>query len=85
MKRMVPPDRTVVETQIGSRLYTMGKDGTVRVNDADAKALKAAGYTQANAGGFAKALGWICQDCYFHGYFKVCGKCGSEKMKRPNE
>jgi hypothetical protein len=83
MRRLVPPDKAAIETQVGSRLYTMGKDGTVRVSDADAKALKQAGYTEPNAGGFAKADGWVCQDCGFHGFFKKCGKCGSEDMKRP--
>jgi hypothetical protein len=83
MKRLVPPDKAVIETQVGSRLYKRNKDGTVHVSDADAKALKKEGFFEPNAGGFAKAAGWICEACGFHGYFKKCGKCGSEEMKRP--
>lgn len=85
MKRMLPPDKAAVETQIGQRVYAMRKDGTVHVSDAEAKALKAAGYTEAQIGGFARAKGWVCQDCYFHGYFKKCGKCGSDNVKRPGK
>ena len=82
MKRLLPPDKAAIETQIGSRVYAMQKDGTVHVSDADAKKLKQAGYTSPNAGGFAKAAGWVCGDCGFHGYFKQC-KCGSENTHRP--
>jgi hypothetical protein len=83
MKRLVPPDKAVAETQVGSRLYRQMKDGTVHANDADVKVLKEAGFFEPNAGGFAKTKGWVCDDCGFHGYFKVCGKCGSEEMKQP--
>ena len=69
----------------GEVVYRMQKDGTVHVSESDAKLLKKAGYSEPNAGGFARAKGWICQDCHFHGYFKVCGRCGSEDMKRPGE
>jgi hypothetical protein len=83
MKRLVPPDKAVLETQIGSRVYRQGSDGTIRVPDSDAKALKREGFTEPNAGGFAKADGWVCIDCGFHGYFIKCGRCNSDNMKRP--
>lgn len=85
MKRLVPPDRAVAETQVGSRLYRQMKDGTVHANDADVKVLKQAGFSEPNAGGFAKTEGFVCDDCGFHGYFRKCGKCGNEQMKRPSE
>lgn len=89
MKRMVPPDRAVVETGVprpggGEAVYRMRKDGTIHVSDSDAKMLKKAGYIEASIGGFARAAGWICNDCGFHGYFKKC-KCGSENTRRGNE
>lgn len=89
MKRLVPPDKAVVETGIprrggGESVYRMQKDGTIHVADSDYAALRKAGYTEPNAGGFAKAAGWVCNECGFHGYFKKC-KCGSEDTRRGNE
>lgn len=89
MKRMVPPDRAVVETGIpraggGESVYRMRRDGTIHVPDSDAAMLKKAGYIEAQVGGFARAAGWICNECGFHGYFKKC-KCGSEDTRRGSE
>lgn len=88
MKRLVPPDKAVVETGVpraggGEVVYRQRRDGTVHVSDSDAKLLKKAGFTEPNAGGWVKARGWVCQSCGFHALFKKCGKCGSEDMKRP--
>jgi hypothetical protein len=82
MKRLVAPDRAVVEGQIGNVVYRQQKDGTMHVDDHHAAALKREGWFEPNAGGFAKAKGWVCDDCGFHGYFKKCGKCGSESMTK---
>lgn len=89
MKRLFPPDKAAVETGIprpggGESVYRMRKDGTIHVPDSDAKALKAAGYTEPSVGGFAKAEGWMCRDCGHHGYFRKC-KCGSENTRRPSD
>jgi len=79
MQRLVPPDKAVIETEVGrtGRIYKMQKDGTVHVRDDDAKLLLKAGYVRPSLGGFARSAGWICQDCHHHGYFRRC-KCGSE-------
>lgn len=87
MKRLLPPDRAAVETGVprpggGEVVYRMQRDGTVHVSDADARLLKKAGYSEPQAGGFARAAGWICNACGFHGFFKKCGRCGSENMTR---
>jgi hypothetical protein len=84
MKRLVPPDKAVLEGQIGNVVYRQQKDGTMHIDDKVADAFKREGWTEANLGGFARAKGWVCQDCGFHGYFKKCGKCGSENMERGN-
>jgi hypothetical protein len=86
MKRLLPPDKAAVETGVprrggGEVVYKMQRDGTIHVNDSDYKALKAAGYTEPSLGGFARAAGWVCEDCGFHGYFRRC-KCGSENTVR---
>lgn len=86
MKRLLPPDKAVIETSIprasgGESIYRMRKDGTVHVADADAKLLKKAGYTEPMLGGFARADGWVCKDCGHHGYFRKC-KCGSHNTRR---
>jgi len=76
--RLLPPDRAVVETEVPRGIiYRMGKDGTIDADERDVKTLRKAGYAPPQLGGFARAAGWICQDCHFHGYFKKC-KCGSE-------
>jgi hypothetical protein len=90
MKRLVPPDKAVVETGVprpggGESVYRMRRDGTIHVSDADAKMLKKAGYTEPSLGGFARAAGWICDECGFHGYFRKCGKCGSENTHKGQE
>lgn len=82
MRRLVPPDKAVVETGVprrggGEVVYAMRKDGTIHVSDSDYDVLRKNGYTEPNLGGFARAAGWVCNDCSFHGYFKKC-KCGSE-------
>lgn len=80
--RLLPPDKAVFETQVPRGVvYRMQKDGCVHVDERDAKTLREAGYTQPSLGGFARAAGWVCQDCHFHGYFKKC-KCGSENTVR---
>lgn len=89
MKRLLPPDKAVVETGIprrngGESVYRMRKDGTIHVPDSDVRALKQAGYTEPAAGGFAKAEGFICGVCGFHGYFRKCGRCGGDG-RRPSD
>lgn len=90
MKRLLPPDKAAIETGVpraggGEVVYRMRKDGTVHVSDRDAKLLKKAGYTEPQIGGFARAAGWICEACGFHGYFRKCGKCGSLDTRKGNE
>jgi len=82
MRRLLPPDKAVLETQISGVVYRQQKDGTIHADDHDYSALKKAGYTEPMAGGFAKAAGWVCLNCGFHGYFKLCGKCKSENTER---
>ena len=88
MKRMLPPSGAAIETSIprpggGESIYRMQKDGTVHVSDADAKTLRKAGYTEASAGGWVQAAGWVCDDCGFHGFFRRCGRCGGENTRKP--
>jgi hypothetical protein len=90
MKRLVPPDKAVVETGIprrngGESVYRMQKDGTIHVSDSDYALLRKAGYTEPTLGGFARAAGWICNGCGFHGYFKKCGRCKSEDTRKGNK
>jgi hypothetical protein len=85
MKRLVAPDKAVKEGQIGGVIYPVQKDGTMHIDDAHAAAFKREGWAEPNAGGFARAAGWVCQECGFHGYFKKCGRCQSENMVRGKE
>lgn len=90
MKRLVPPDKAVIETGVprsggGEVVYRMKKDGTVHVSDGDAALLKKAGYTEPNVGGWIKAAGFVCNDCGWRGFFRKCGKCSSENSRRGDE
>lgn len=90
MKRLLPPDKAVIETGVprangGESVYRMQRDGTIHVSDHDYALLRKAGYSEPMAGGFAKAHGWICNECGFRGYFKKCGRCKSEDSRRGNE
>lgn len=90
MKKLVPPDKAVIETGVprrggGESVYRMQKDGTIHVADSDYAALRKAGYSDPSAGGFCRAAGWICNECGFHGFFKKCGRCKSEDTRRGNE
>jgi hypothetical protein len=87
MKRLLPPDKAVLETGVprangGETVYRQHRDGTIHVADADVRALKQAGYTTPSAGGFARSHGWRCDDCGFHGYFRLCGRCKGENTRR---
>lgn len=85
-RRMIAPNDTMREVEIkgarfgGSTTYRWGKDGTVNVeSSAHAKALKEAGFTDAGTAGVSTGAGFTCPSCGRHGWFKTCGKCGSEE------
>lgn len=86
MTRLCPPDAACGQLEIISEnraaRYTPGARGYVNVDDAKhEKALREIGCFPA-AGRPAHASGFICGDCGFRGWFKGCGRCGSENSTR---
>ena len=73
--RMVVPDRGCIETDIGQRRYR-GRIFDVETQ-AEATALKQAGYFEASLGGVTKARGYQCPKCGRYNFIKTCGRCAS--------
>ena len=85
MPRLIAPNDTMREVEITgarfgrSKTYRWSKDGTVHVDTpSDIKALKDAGFTVAGTANPSGGRGYTCKKCSFRGFFKTCGKCGSE-------
>lgn len=88
MARLVAPNDTMREVDIEGAYtgrktrYGWGKDGTVHVdNPAHVKALRQAGFTVAGVSSAGGRGGFVCADCGFHSWFKLCSKCGGEGVK----
>ena len=83
MPRFLSPDDKCVSVDVGNHRYN-GKSIEV-TNPADARYLKAVGYTTADvAGGPSRAEGYRCSECGFSSFFKTCGRCGGA-CQRPEE
>lgn len=84
MPRLLSPDDACVEVDIptvgGSRRYS---GTTIEVTDPrHADVLKRVGYTVADVSATpVRSRGYTCTECGFHGFFKVCGRCGSDCEK----
>lgn len=83
MSRLLSPDDACVAvTSLSGRKYR-GRSFEV-TNQADIRALRAAGYTMADTSGVpSKAAGFECLDCGFQSFFRLCSKCGG-KCDRPD-
>jgi hypothetical protein len=84
MPRLLSPDDACISVKVptygGERKY----DGrTIDVSDpTHIRMLKQQGYVQADvSGGPSRAGGYRCAECGFHGFFKVCGRCGGDCEK----
>jgi len=79
MTRMVGPGdaqrETVIRDMRSGRERAYGRVATVE-HAQDIKTLRDAGFVPASLGGVDKATARVCGSCGFHGYFKVCGRCG---------
>ena len=87
--RYIAPDNGVKQVSIeGARTgiqETINRDKKgffVADSSRQAKALKAEGFIEASLNGVAAAgSGYICTDCGFGAWFKICGRCGAECKK----
>jgi hypothetical protein len=78
MAKLLSPDDACVQVDVPfgrGRRYT-GR--AIEVTDqAHVKALRAAGYTLADAaGGPVRGGGFTCTECGFNTWFKACSRCG---------
>lgn len=82
MPRLLSPDDKCVQVDDvrTGRRYT---GTTVNVTDPSAiRALKEVGYTVAGISATpVRSGGYACVSCGFHGFFKVCGRCGGDCEK----
>lgn len=86
MSRLLSPDDGCVSADVpGGRGKVRYNGRSIEVSDpSHVRALKAAGYTMADAGGApSKAAGFECTTCNFSSYFKLCSRCGAE-CERPD-
>lgn len=75
MPRLLSPDDACKQVDVRGHRY-VGRTIDV-VNPADARMLKAVGYTVADiAGSPVRAAGYICASCGFKAFFNRCGRCG---------
>lgn len=85
MARLLSPDDKCVQvdvpTVMGNRRYS---GQTIDVTSpSHERVLRRLGYTVADvAAAPGRAKGYTCGACGFHGYFKVCGRCGAS-CERP--
>lgn len=82
MSRLLSPDDKCIQVDVRGHRYT-GKSLEV-TNPADARLLKAAGYTSGSVSGApTRSGGYKCAACGFSSFFKVCGRCGGS-CQRPD-
>lgn len=74
MARLLSPDDACVQVDAPSGRRYSGRILDV-TNPADARAMRAVGYTAAG-GGPARTSGRTCEACGFRGFFTRCGRCG---------
>jgi len=74
MSRLLSPDSACVEVDAPSGRRYRGRVLDV-ADGADARALRAAGYTPAGLG-TPRSAGFVC-GCGFRGWFRTCGRCGA--------
>jgi hypothetical protein len=84
MARLLSPDDKCVQVDIptvgGNRRYS---GTTIEVPDSrHVNVLKELGYTVADVSAApVRSGGYTCISCGFHGFFKVCGRCGGDCEK----
>ena len=80
MPRLLSPDDACVQVDVRGHRYS---GTTINVsNPADARALKAVGYTVADVSAAPVRAGvYKCSECGFKAFFNRCGRCGGNCEK----
>jgi len=81
VSRLVGSDRGLREVEHGGRTHRRQKDGTFHVDPVTAKQLVRTGDFAVAGTNFARARGFVCQDCGFNALLADhCGRCNGSNL-----